>query len=66
MTERPKCDLGHELDFIGHNHVEPDHLREHVAPGDDVGLASIERTISARKAFIQKFWEDRGVKQPTA
>lgn len=59
MSERPRCELGHELDFIGHNHVDPDQLREHVAPGDEVGRASIERTIADRKAYIKRFWDAR-------
>lgn len=54
MAERPRCDLGHELDFIGHNHVEPDEIREHYPPSEVV-----ERLIARRKAYILQFRASR-------
>jgi hypothetical protein len=59
MSERPKCELGHELDFIGHNHIDPDQLREHVAPDDGLGRHSMEVTIANRKAYIREFNADQ-------
>lgn len=54
-ANRPQCELGHDLDFIGHNHVVPDEYAEHFPPGDP----QVAATVARRKAYIAEFQASR-------